>query len=101
MRMQGWDGEKAKCLSKSTGCPSAFHLLTATLLQRGLCAPLGRKGFCLKDSSKKPQKKQHKIGLQHVKKKVNTKNPSRPPDQLRSLFLISFFQFYLSTISLS
>lgn len=52
MRVQGWDGEEAECLSKCIGCPSAFNLLTAVLLQRGLCAPLGRKGLCLTESSK-------------------------------------------------
>lgn len=76
--MQGWEREKAKCLSKRVVCPSAFNLLTATLLKRGLCAPLGKKGLCLTNSFKNLQKnniKQYKIGLQNVKKNPNTIKP--------------------------
>lgn len=70
MRVQGWDGEKAKCLSKCIGCPSAFNLLAATLLKRGLCAPLGRKGLCLTDFSKHAQKDNIKLDFSILKKKT-------------------------------
>lgn len=68
MCMQGWDGEKAKCLSKSIDCPSAFNLVTATLLQRGLCATLGRKVLFLTDSSKNPLKNNIKLDFSMLKK---------------------------------